>query len=62
MTEEPWMQEFLDALDAANVRALLWFCPIAWHGERDTVTVEWRDGVGHCTAVGCSHTSAERAA
>ena len=44
-----------------NVRIRFWVCPIDEHRERrDAVTVEWVDGIAHCTAEGCTNTSAPR--
>lgn len=36
-----------------------WVCPVDEHRKRKgVVTVEWRDGVAHCTQPGCDITSA----
>lgn len=42
-----------------NAKVKIWFCPVQEHAERrGVVTVEWIDGVAHCTADGCDLTSA----
>lgn len=57
LTVLPEFAELAQALGNARVR--FWMCPIDDHRERhNVVTVEWVDGIAHCTAEGCTHTSA----
>ena len=56
-TESAARTDWIKALAHLPVR--MWMCPIEEHAERrGVVTVEWIDGVAHCTAPGCSLTSA----
>lgn len=57
MSHESEMQELLEALDQAGLRARLWFCPVSEHGRRPGITVQWDGGVARCTQDGCPHTS-----
>lgn len=42
----------------ANARVVAWVCPVEEHGNRrGVVTVDWDDGVAHCTFSGCGRTS-----
>lgn len=57
MDQEKWFDEFLDAIDKANVQVLLWFCPVKEHGQGTRrPTVVWRNGIAHCAE--CPRTSA----
>src|SRR5262245_32166556 len=42
-----------------TTRVRFWQCPIPEHQDRrGVVTVKWQDDVAHCTAEGCTYTSA----
>lgn len=51
-----WFRELAELI--GDVRVRFWVCPVREHRDRDTVTVEWVDGIAHCTAPGCANTSA----
>lgn len=57
--------DLLAVLD--NVRIQFWTCPVVEHRRRTAasggpvVTVEWRDGIAHCTAPDCVQTSQQLA-
>ena len=56
-TESADRPDWIKALAHLPVR--MWMCPIEEHAERrGVVTVEWIDGVAHCTAPECTLTSA----
>jgi len=56
------------AIVKAGARVRFWTCPVRAHRERrdengwPAGTVEWRDGIAHCTAPGCDQTSRLRKA
>lgn len=52
---------FVWPAELLNAPVQFWLCPVPEHREHSEdrpVTVEWRDGVAHCTAPGCDKTSA----
>jgi hypothetical protein len=57
LTVLPGFEELAEIFSNARIR--FWVCPTDEHRERrDVVTVEWVDGIAHCTADGCTNTSA----
>lgn len=61
VTEQTPIQNFLDEFpELANTPVRFWTCPIREHRRprEPVVTVEWIDGIAHCTAPGCTNTSA----
>ncbi|GAB7053225.1 hypothetical protein [Catenuloplanes indicus] len=54
------------AIAKAGGRVRFWTCPVRAHRERldengwPVVTVEWRNGIAHCTAPRCNQTSRQR--
>jgi hypothetical protein len=55
------LPDWMEVIGSARIR--FWVCPIREHRHRTdargwpVVTVEWRNGIAHCTAPDCDRTS-----